>query len=71
MDLFHKVHTLLGALLHKPFMPRPEKAKLNDSPRPSHPHAAHPDRSTLETPELEVIDTGRVADLIQQQKATD
>lgn len=71
MDLFHKVHTLIGALLHKPFMPRPEKVERNDTPRPPQSSAAQPDRSTLEAPESEVVDTGRVADLIQQQKAAD
>ncbi len=71
MDLFHKVHTLIAALLHKPFMPRPEKVEGNDTPRPPQSSATQPDRSTLEASESEVVDTGRVADLIQQQKAAD
>ena len=71
MDLFHKVHTFIGALIHRPFAPRPEKVKRNDILRPPQPPAEHPDRSTLEAQEPEVVDTGRVADLIQQQKATD
>ena len=30
MSLIHKVRTLVGALIHKPFMPRPEKGELDE-----------------------------------------
>jgi len=33
MSLFRKVRTLLGALAHKPFSPRLEKADLDPSPQ--------------------------------------
>jgi hypothetical protein len=67
MGLLRKVQVLVGALVHKPFMPRPEKADVEEresaapGPRPSPPE-----------PVAEVVDTERVADLIarrQQDKA--
>jgi hypothetical protein len=67
MGLLHKVRILMGALVHKPFSPRPEKADLG-----------HDDQCKLETdpaqsstgmePEGETaLEDDRVADLIAKR----
>ena len=63
MSFLAKVRTLVGALVHKPFAPRPEKAQLEGS------HSEVPSRqhNGLEE-QARVDDTERVADLISQQK---
>jgi hypothetical protein len=67
MGLLHKVRVLMGALVHKPFSPRPDKADLEQD-----------DQCRLETgpaqprPEMEVegvatLEDDRVADLIAKR----
>ena len=62
MSLLRKIRLLVGALAHRPFMPRPDKVDLSqDTDRPG------------EEPELEpsqpgVADTERVADLLAQRQ---
>lgn len=67
MSLFRKLHTLLGALVHKPFMPRPEKADLDEGQDDHGRGTPRRERPELEAREPEVGDTERVADLIAQQ----
>jgi len=68
MGLFHKVRILVGALVHKPFMPRPEKVALDEAGDKPPAPAAGPDRRLAEESPGEVADTGRVADLIARQQ---
>lgn len=64
MSLLRKVRVLVGALVHKPFTPRPEKADLDEgrdlaqqgAPRPAEPAA-------------DVVDSERVADLIARKQS--
>jgi len=63
MSLFRKVRTLLGALAHKPFSPRPKKADLD----PSRQRVEVGKHSELEK-EPPIVDTERVADLLARQK---
>ena len=66
MGLLHKLRVLAGALVHKPFMPKPEKLDLDD------------EAGTLVTGEVardsldsgsqeDVRDGERVADLLSEQ----
>jgi hypothetical protein len=68
MGLFHKVRILMGALVHKPFMPRPEKVALDEAGDEPAAPAAGPDHKLAEEGQAEVADTGRVADLIARQQ---
>jgi hypothetical protein len=68
MGLLHKVRVLVGALVHKPFTPRPEKVDL-DGESDTPPEGGIPrDTSGLETGAPEATDTDRVADLIAQRQ---
>ena len=63
MSLLRKVRILVGALVHKPFMPRPEKVELD--PASGQPPSASPkDRLAPGTQAPEAQDGERVADLI-------
>jgi hypothetical protein len=68
MSLLRKMRVLVGALVHKPFTPRPEKVDLSEdpalSPQKTAPHIS-PD---LTERQPGVTDTERVADLIAEQK---
>jgi len=68
MSLFGKVRTLVGALIHKPFMPKPEKVELTNAPDNQVESEVRSERSTLEEQAPEVEDTQRVADLIAREK---
>jgi hypothetical protein len=65
MGLLRKIGILVGALVHKPFMPKPEKVELHDKPRKG---TARRDGAAIEAQQPQVEDTGRVADLIAQQQ---
>jgi hypothetical protein len=68
MGLLHKMRVLVGALVHKPFAPRPQKVDLDeesDMPQEGKPVR---DGSALQAQEQQVTDTERVADLIAQQQ---
>jgi hypothetical protein len=69
MSLFGKIRTLVGALVHKPFMPRAEKADLDEG-RKEPQIAPGLETGTLEAQEPGVVDTGRVADLIAKEKGS-
>ena len=71
MSLLHKLRTLVGALVHAPFAPRPAKPGP-DQPPPQPPLAARPaDSAGLEARPPAAADTDRVADLIARRKATE
>ncbi len=66
MGLLHKVRILVGALVHKPFTPRPEREELEPSPRQAGAKGVRPDLRAQVTPGME---EDRVADLIAEKKA--
>jgi len=68
MGLLRKVRVLVGALVHKPFAPRPEKVDLDRESDTPQEGEAHHDNMDLETQEPEVTDTERVADLIARRQ---
>jgi hypothetical protein len=71
MSLLHKLRTLVGALVHAPFTPKPAKIGP-DQPPPQPQKASCPaDRAEdadLQAREPGVADTDRVADLIARRK---
>jgi hypothetical protein len=68
MGLLRKVRVLVGALVHKPFVPRPEKVDLDKESATPQEGETDRDSSALEAQEPEVTDTERVADLIAQRQ---
>jgi len=68
MGLLDKVRILVGALVHKPFAPRPEKVDLEERPDAPQESGVHREGAALEAPEAEIKDTDRVADLLAQQR---
>ena len=68
MGLLRKVRVLVGALVHKPFAPRPERVDLDKELGTPQEGETGRDSSALEAQEVEVPDTERVADLIAQRQ---
>jgi hypothetical protein len=68
MGLLDKVRILVGALVHKPFTPRPEKANLDGHPEPPRDGSEPRERVLPQAMEAAVEDTDRVADLIARQR---
>jgi hypothetical protein len=68
MGLLDKVRILVGALVHKPFTPRPEKVDLDGGLEPRRDGVVRHAGAELEAPEAGVEDTERVADLIAQRR---
>ena len=67
MGLLHKVRILMGALVHKPFSPRPEKADLgHDDQCKLETEAKHPGVG-MEPEWIAALEDDRVADLIAQR----
>jgi hypothetical protein len=71
MSLLRKVRVLLGALVHKPLTPRPEKADLDHEPGSPAEVPEVQGAPGLESRQQELADTERVADLITQQQRED
>jgi hypothetical protein len=67
MALFRKVRVLVGALVHRPFLPRVEKAELDES-QSQGAEERHRPRSPANVREVDLPDQERVADLIVQQQ---
>ena len=67
MGLLHKVRILVGALVHKPFAPRPEKADLDRDDQCK--LETDPAQSSIgaEAEGTTTIEDDRVADLIAQR----
>ncbi len=68
MGLLGKVRVLVGALVHKPFAPRPEKVDLDE--RSEAPREGNEPQESVsrQAPDTRVEDSDRVADLIAQQR---
>ncbi len=68
MSLFRKMRVLVGALVHKPFTPRPEKVDLAGTPGPSRLEGVGQEGPAREAQKPEVQDEDRVADLIARRQ---
>lgn len=68
MSLFRKVRTLMGALVHKPFMPRPEKVDLAGKPASPPEGIPHREDATQARQQMGTLDEDRVADLIARRQ---
>jgi hypothetical protein len=68
MGLLRKVRVLMGALVRRPFMPRPEKIELPQKPEAAQQREPETGSSGLEAEAQPVPDEGRVADLIAEQQ---
>ena len=65
MGLFDKVRILVGALVHKPFAPRPERVNLDEEKSAER---TPPRKSDAPPAEKTAENTERVADLIAQKR---
>jgi len=74
MSLLHKLRTLVGALVHAPFTPRPDNPGPDRAP-PQPQTAARPldraESADLEARPPAVADTDRVADLLARRKGAE
>lgn len=78
MDLYRKVRTLVGALIHQPFASRPKPVPAEEAPSAQVPgpgaetgldgEARRREGAKQDSREPETLDGERVADLIAQQK---
>lgn len=68
MGLVHKFRVLVGALVHKPFMPRPERIETEEEPAPAPSEGAHRDTPHLDASEGQGLEAERVADLIARRQ---
>jgi hypothetical protein len=68
MGLLRKVRVLVGALVHKPFVPKSEKAELGERADSTQKEAARRESSTQEAQSAEGLNKERVADLIAKQR---
>jgi hypothetical protein len=68
MSLWRKVRVLVGALAHRPLMPRPEKVDLDGGTANEKQEQERHAPQGLATQEPEVQDTERVADLIDRRQ---
>jgi hypothetical protein len=68
MGLLRKVRILVGALVHKPFVPQSEKIELGERSDSTQEEAAGWNSSTQEAQSAEDLDRERVADLIAKQR---
>ena len=67
MGLLHKLRVLAGALVHKPFMPKPDKLDLDDQAMTSGKGGLA--RDSLDSGRQEdLVDGERVADLLSKQQ---
>ena len=68
MGLWHKIRILAGALVHKPFAPRPEKVELDEGAEGPAQVEARRDGAALDAATTEAVDSERVADLITRHR---
>jgi len=73
MGLLHKLRVLAGALVHKPFMPRPEKIDLDEGAGSSRVGPSAREGLVSGAQQQDLVDGERVADLLgkQQQEQAD
>ena len=68
MGLLRKVRVLVGALVHKPFVPKPERIELEERSDSTQKEAVGRESSTPSARSAEEPDKARVADLIANQR---
>ena len=68
MGLLHKLRVLAGALVHKPFMPRPEKVDLDEGAESSGVERSAREGLDSDVHEPDLVDGERVADLLSKQQ---
>jgi len=68
MGLLRKLRVLAGALVYKPFMPRPEKADLDEEAKASGRERAAREGLDSGAHESDLVDGERVADLLEKQQ---
>ena len=68
MGLLHKLRVLAGALVHKPFMPKPEKLDLDDEAMTPGQGGVARDSLDSGSQEEDLVDGERVADLLGEQQ---
>jgi hypothetical protein len=68
MGLLRKLRVLAGALVHKPFMPRPEKVKLDEEAKASDIEPRAREGLDSGARESDLIEGERVADLLAEQQ---
>jgi hypothetical protein len=68
MGLLRKMRVLVGALVRRPFMPRPEQIELPQKPAGAGQGDTGTEPSGLAAEGQQVLDEGRVADLIAEQQ---
>ena len=68
MGLLHRLRVLAGALVHKPFMPKPEKVDVDDGDKMTEEERARDARLDVGEQGTGVTDSERVADLIAKQQ---
>jgi hypothetical protein len=68
MGLLRKLRVLAGALVHKPFMPKPEKVDLGEGGKVTEEERSRGARLDSGEQESGVTDGERVADLIAKQQ---
>ena len=68
MGLLRKLRVLAGALVHKPFMPKPEKVELDEEAKAPGKEGLPNERLDTGTQKPDLIDGERVADLIAKQQ---
>ena len=68
MSLLHKLRVLAGALVHKPFMPKPERVELDQAAEAPGQDRRPQERRGTGAQEPDLVDGERVADLIEKQQ---
>lgn len=68
MGLLRKVRVLVGALVHKPLAPKPERIELEERSDSTQKEAVGREGSTPSARSAEELDKARVADLITNQR---
>ena len=68
MGLLRKLRVLAGALLHKPFMPRPDKVELDEKANASGAEGSAREGLDSGAREADLVDGERVADLLAGQQ---
>ena len=71
MSLLRKLRTLVGALVHAPFAPKPDRADPDQPPTAAASPADGAGSAGLAAGEPGVADTDRVADLLARRKGTE
>jgi len=67
MSLFGKVRVLVGALIHRPFLPTSQKTELEEGQAPG-PEETRRTGSPMDASTADLPDQERVADLIARQQ---